>query len=232
MEIKNKYYKHSRLSEEKFEQLIDSFARDLSATEAAIITGISLRTTNTIYLKLRYRLAAIAEEAKAAQQRQETQDGSYGRPSGEVFGVKASDHGVHADVIPLMSKLRLRALMRDTDVDGGAMRATLSETWDVLVDFDMRQVWKVRDSAANDGVSVDPVDAFLSYLRGRLQKFNGIASHTFYLHLKETEYRYHHIHQDIGPILLALLSVRPLEFSIDTVISKARRTEGEQLMAA
>ena len=44
----------------------------------------------------------------------------------------------------------------------------------------------------------------------RLVQFNGVPRHTFYLHLKETEYRFNHRHQHLSHALLSLLRSTPL----------------------
>jgi transposase len=43
---------------------------------------------------------------------------------------------------------------------------------------------------------------FWSYARGRLVRFHGITARKFPLYLKELEFRYNHLGQDILPILL------------------------------
>ena len=48
-----KYQKFSKISEPKFYQSPRLFALDLTASDTAGLTGISLRSTNTLYLKLR-----------------------------------------------------------------------------------------------------------------------------------------------------------------------------------
>jgi hypothetical protein len=43
-------------------------------------------------------------------------------------------------------------------------------------------------------------------------KFNGVAKHTFYLHLKETEFRFNHRRDNLYIALLRLLRVNLLNF--------------------
>ncbi len=58
---KNKYYRRSRISTKTFRRIIHAFAMDLTATDAAELTGLSVRATNTIYLKVRQRIAQDCE---------------------------------------------------------------------------------------------------------------------------------------------------------------------------
>ena len=59
---RNRYYHRARLSERKFRDLLRCFAVDLNASNTARLSGISVRSVNTLFLKLRRRLAAHAEE--------------------------------------------------------------------------------------------------------------------------------------------------------------------------
>ncbi|MDO4795695.1 MAG: IS1595 family transposase, partial [Brachymonas sp.] len=42
MQGKNKYYRHSKISEAKFRHLLRPFAMDLTATDAAQLCGLSV----------------------------------------------------------------------------------------------------------------------------------------------------------------------------------------------
>ena len=56
MTTKNKYYFRSRIKEAKFRKLVRCYALDFTATKAAQLTRISVRSVNTIYLKMRQRI--------------------------------------------------------------------------------------------------------------------------------------------------------------------------------
>ena len=62
MNLKNKYQKFSKISEPQFRQILRLFALDLTASDTARLTGISVRSINTLFLKLRQRLAAECEQ--------------------------------------------------------------------------------------------------------------------------------------------------------------------------
>jgi transposase len=57
MAIINRYFRFSKISEARFRCLLRCFALDLTATQAARMTGISVRSVNPIFLRLRKRLA-------------------------------------------------------------------------------------------------------------------------------------------------------------------------------
>ena len=56
MQPANRYYKYSEISEIKFRYLLRLFALDLTASDAARLTGLSVRSVNEVYLRLRRRL--------------------------------------------------------------------------------------------------------------------------------------------------------------------------------
>jgi transposase-like protein len=43
-----------------------------------------------------------------------------------------------------------------------------------------------------------------------LAQFKGVPKHTFFLHLKETEFRFNHRHQDPYKLILRILRKDPL----------------------
>jgi len=60
--MNNQYYKRSGISEAKFRQLITCFSLDLTATETAQLSGISLRSVTVIFDKLRSKIARWSEQ--------------------------------------------------------------------------------------------------------------------------------------------------------------------------
>ena len=59
--VRNRYYKNSKISEARFRRLLTAFAMDFSASDTARLTGISVRSVNAIYLKIRVRIAEYCE---------------------------------------------------------------------------------------------------------------------------------------------------------------------------
>ena len=52
----NRYYKCSKISEVNFRCVLCSFSLDLTASDTARLTGLSVRAVNALYLRLRRRL--------------------------------------------------------------------------------------------------------------------------------------------------------------------------------
>ena len=62
MPLKNRYQKCSKISERKFREILRYFAQDFTASDTAHLTAISVRSINTIFLKLRKRIAQECEK--------------------------------------------------------------------------------------------------------------------------------------------------------------------------
>jgi transposase len=212
MEMKNKYYKYSRLSEQKFQSVVESFALDRSATEAAAATQLSVRAVNSIYLKLRRRIGELCERVPSSEMATQHSDGSHWPVQGEVFGVRVAEGRICCELIPGFSRTRLQARPAELASSSWLSPQTSRATWDVLVDLELKHRVCLHTAASSDLAA-----AFLDFAKARLQKFNGIARHTFHLHLKETEFRFNHKGENIANLLLASLAQNPLEFSSPTL---------------
>jgi len=50
---KNRYFRRSKISKARFRQIVRYFALDLIAMEYVVLTSISVRSANDIYLRIR-----------------------------------------------------------------------------------------------------------------------------------------------------------------------------------
>jgi len=57
---------------------------------------------------------------------------------------------------------------------------------------------------------INGIESFWSFAKRRLQKFNGVSKETFYLHLKECEWRFNNRSKNLYLELLKLLRENPL----------------------
>ena len=56
MKHKKRYYSRSKISEAKFRQIIRFFAMDFTATDTAQLANISVRSINSIFIKIRKKI--------------------------------------------------------------------------------------------------------------------------------------------------------------------------------
>ena len=78
MSAVNRYFRHSKISEARFRHLVRCFALDLTATQTAAVTGISMRSVNAIFLRMRRRLAEVCELSSPFQGVVEADESYFG----------------------------------------------------------------------------------------------------------------------------------------------------------
>ena len=223
----NKYYRRSRIPEWKFRTLVHYFADDLSATDAAGLTGLTRKTVTTIFLKMRRRLAQECSRHSPFSTGRLKPDESHacttcvcgGRCSQSnrtpVFALLSHELRVYTELVPDCRKATLRALIRGRLPSGGASELNGWHGFDGLIDIDYGRPFKVGRRAGANGEEVlepldDDVEQFWSFVRRRLGKFYGVSNRTFHLHLKECEWRYNLRDADPYEELLKLLGNHPL----------------------
>ena len=60
--MKNKYIKHTHISERKFKEIIRLFSLDLEANKISEITNISRNSINALLAKIRQRIAELCDK--------------------------------------------------------------------------------------------------------------------------------------------------------------------------
>ena len=85
-----------------------------------------------------------------------------------------------------------------------------------LVDYSRKKLYRVRrrrTQLTDARNRIDAVENFWGYVKMRLSKFRGVSKQTFYLHLKECEFRFNHRRDDVYKMLLKEFRKAPLELS-------------------
>jgi transposase-like protein len=216
------------------------FALDLTATDAAELTGLTgltRKTVTTIYLKIRRRIAEACEreapwtpgevEVDEAYFGPQRVRGKVGRGAGKktpVIGLRKRNGKVYAEIVPNCSKLALHRVIRGHVPLESVLHSDMWHGYDGLVDVGYAKHYRVRHSAnefvRNERDALTPltpvkahvngIESFWSFAKLRLAQFYGVPPHTFYLHLKECEWRFNTPRAERYRALLALLKTHPL----------------------
>ena len=109
---KNKYIKHTHISEGKFREIVRLFCADLTSTQIAELAKISRNTINRILQLLRKRVVELAEVESCFEAGEIEVDESYfgakrvrgkrGRGAGgkmKVFGMKKRGDKVYTQIV-------------------------------------------------------------------------------------------------------------------------------------
>ena len=225
MPLKNRYQKCSKISERKFRQILRYFAQDFTASDTAELTGISVRSINSIFLKLRKRIAQECEKQSPFQGVVELDEsyfgprrirGKRGRGAGGktiVFGIFKRGDKVYTEIIPDATKASLIKVIRGHISVDSVIHTDGWRGYNGLVDVGYSKHFRVyhgENEFANGNHHINGIESFWSYAKRRLVKFNGVPKQTFFLHLKETEFRFNHRSKNLYKRLLNMLRKKPL----------------------
>ena len=225
MTNKNRYYKRSRITERTFRRLIRCFTLDLTATNCSALTGISTRSVNDIFLKIRTQLVPECQRHSPLAGEIETDEsyfgpkrirGKRGRGAGSktiVFGIFQRNGWVYTEIVPDIRKASLQKVIRghvklETVIHSDGWRG-----YQGLVDMGYSKHYRVHHGVnefARGNAHINGIESFWAFAKLRLIKFKGISKRTFFLHLKETEFRFNHRNDDLYRLLMFILRNNPI----------------------
>ena len=223
--LRNKYARRSRISECKFRELIRYFALDLDAIRIAELANLNRNSVNRYLLLLRLRLAEVCEQESPFRGVVEVDEsyfgpqrvrGKRGRGAGSktpVFGIHLRGGKVYTQIVPDCTKASLQAVIRGKVDIASVIHSDGWAGYDGLVDIGYQKHYRVHhgaDEFARGKRHINGIESFGSFAKRRLAKFHGIPIETFYLHLKECEFRSNRRHDNLYAILLQLLRIQPL----------------------
>ena len=228
MTIKNKYVKNSKISEAKFREILRYFALDLEANKIAILTNISRNAINKYLLKIRERIAEYCCNASHLSGIIEVDESYFGakrvkRKRGrgasgkiKVFGLLKRGDKVYTQIVDNCSRKTLQAIIkekvnRDSEIHSDGWRA-----YNGLVDLGYKKHYRVDHSNnefANKNKHINGIENFWGLAKVRLMRFRGLSKKTFYLHLKECEFKFNNRTQNLYKILLKIFRNNPLKLS-------------------
>jgi len=220
--VKNRYKKYAKISEAKFKKILKLFCVDLTAVQIAQIIGLNRNTVNK-YLKLmRQQIAAICESESPLSGEIEVDESFFGEKrvkgkrgrgaSGKtiVFGIFKRNGSVYTEIVPDCSKPTLQGIIRgkvglDTVIHSDSWRG-----YNGLVDLGYKKHLRVdhsNDEFVSKGSHINGIEGFWGYAKMRLARFRGMNKSTFYLHMKECEFRYNYRNKNIYKILLEYFKI-------------------------
>lgn len=225
MTVKNRYTRRAKISEAKFRQLLKFFSLDLDAMTIASLTGLNRNTVNRYLTLFRKRIAEFCE--KHSPFKEETGiDESYfhnkhikkkrGRCAARkthVFGIRKRGRKVYTEMVPDSAKTALQGIIRGHIGSDDGIRLEECCSYNGLVDMGWKKHCRVnhgKDEVIKGKGRLNGVETFWAHTKGRLEKFHGISDSTFYLHLKESEFRFNHRNEDIYKLLLKMFRENPL----------------------
>ena len=225
MIVKNRYAKFAKISESKTRQIIKLFALDLTATQIANITGLNRNTINKYLAAIRKRIAEFCENESpfsgiievdesffgAKRIKGKRGRGAYGKTI--VFGIFKRNGKVYTEIVPNCSKATLQGIIRGKIAPDSIIHSDGWRGYNGLVDIGYKKHFRVdhgKDEFVNGKNHINGIEGFWGVAKTRLFRFKGMHQSTFYLHLKECEFRFNYRDQNIYKLTLNMIRKNPL----------------------
>jgi transposase-like protein len=212
MTLKNKYANRSKISEAKFRELVKLFALNLEATQIAELTRLNRNTVNRFLRAIRQRLAEVCEQQSPFSGEIEVDEsffgarrikgkrgrGAYGKTI--VFGVFKCNGKVYTEIVSDCSKATLQDIIRGKVVSESIIYSDGWRGYNGLVDVGFGKHLRVdhgRNEFAKGKTHINGIEGFWGVAKSLLTRFRGMNKDTFFLHLKEFEFRFNHRGQNL-----------------------------------
>lgn len=228
MSFSNKYVYRSRISEAKFRQLLKLFCLDLTATKIAELTYLSRNSVNKYLKAIRVRIAQLCETESPFSGQVEVNESYFGarRAKGKrgrgahgktiVFGIFKRNGNVYTEVVSDASKKSLQGVIRGKVSLDSIIHSDGWRGYNGLVDLGYAKHLRVdhgRNEFVTSASHINGIEGFWGFAKTRLVKCRGMHPSTFYLHLKESEFRFNYRRENIYPKLLTFIRQEPLKLS-------------------
>ena len=225
MTTTNKYAKRAKISEAKIRQILHLFSVDLNAKQISQLTGLNRNTVNRYLKEIRMHLAQICEEQSPFHGEVEIDESYFGarRIKGQrgrgargktiVFGIFRRNGKVFTEIVPDCKRKTLQAVIRGRVNLNSVIHSDGWRGYHGLVDLGYKKHFRVNhleNEFSNSQSHINGIESFWAYAKTRLMKFRGMNPATFYLHLKETEFRFNHRNENIYKLMLKIFKLNPL----------------------
>lgn len=205
-----KVHNRRRISRQKYTILFNSFVADISAFKAAEIASVNRKTADRYFTLFRQPIlqAALIERKSANLGNGIEIDESYfgprrvrgkrGRGASRkiiVFGILKRHGRVYTQIIKSTQRKEVMPIIKKIVKSGSDIYSDGWRSYDALAVYGCNHK-KVKHSenefAREDGTHINGVESYWSWVKRRLQKFNGIRKEKFPSHMLESEWRFNH----------------------------------------
>ena len=225
MTVKNKYANRSKISEKKIRQIVKLFSIDLDASQITKISGLNRNTINRYLTAIRKRIAEFCESQSPFAGEVEVDESFFGarRIKGKrgrgafgktiVFGIFKRNGSVFTEVVPDCRRATLQAVIRGRVDLESVIHSDGWRGYNGLVDLGYKKHFRVnhgQDQFVHDKSHINGIESFWGFAKTRLSRFQGMNKNTFYLHLKECEFRFNNRGKNLYRLILKIIRKYPL----------------------
>ena len=209
----------TQISRAKFRQILRLFAVDLTAVQIAELVHLNRNTVNRYLTLIRQQIASYCESESPFSGEIELDESYFGakRVRGKrgrgafgktiVFGIYKRNGKVYTEIVPNCSRKTLYAIIKGKVDAASTIHTDGFRSYDGIVDLGYQKHYRVqhgKDEFAVGTNHINGIEGFWGLAKVRLVKFRGMSKNTFYLHLKECEFRFNYRNQDLYKVLLKI----------------------------
>ena len=219
MTVNYKRFVRARISKVKFRQILRSFALDLTATQIAALTNLNRNTVNRYLTLIRQSIARFCEQESPFSGTVELDESYFGsryikgkRGRGALgktiaFGIYKRNGKVYTEIVPDVRKDTLFEIVKGKVSLDCVIHTDGFRSYDSIVHLGYQKHYRILHSAdkfAEGTNHINGIEGFWGYAKVRLVKFRGLSKNTFYLHLKECEFRFNYRNENLYSLLLKI----------------------------
>lgn len=122
-----------------------------------------------------------------------------------VFGIYKRNGKVYTEIVPNCSRETLYAIIKGKVDKKSTILTDGFRAYDSVVDLGYKKHFRIHHNEnifALGPNHINGIEGFWGFAKVRLVKFRGMRKSTFYLHLKECEFRFNYRQQNLYSILL------------------------------
>jgi len=197
----------------------------LDAQTIASLIQLNRNTVNRYLTLTRKRIAEFCEQQSPFEGEIEVDESYFGgkRIKGKrgrgafkktpVFGILKRGGKVYTEIVPDCAKATLQGIIRGRVEPDSIIHSDGWRGYNGLVDLGYKKHYRVNhgsDEFVNRKSHINGIESFWSYAKRQSGKLHGISDSTFYLHLKECEFRFNHRDKNLYQFLLKMFRENPL----------------------
>lgn len=214
-----KRFIRAKISKKKFHQILRAFALDLTATQIAALTNLNRNTVNRYLTLIRQAVAFFCEHESPFSGEIELDESYFGsryvrgkRGRGAlgktiVFGIYKRNGKVYTEIVPNVRKDALMQIVKGKVSLQSVIHTDGFRSYDGIVHLGYQKHYRILhsdDKFAEGTNHINGIEGFWGYAKVRLVKFRGLSKNTFYLHLKECEFRFNYRNEKLYSLLLKI----------------------------
>ena len=205
-----KVHKRRRISRQKYTTLFNCFVSDIVSSKASEIASVNRKTADRYYFIFRDVVIsdALHERGNIDLGNGIEVDESYfgpkrvrgrrGRGAGRkiiVLGLLKRKCFVYTQIIRSAERSEIMPIIKKVVQSGSDIYSDGWRSYDALAvyGYNHKKVKHTEDEfAREDGTHINGVESYWSWVKRRLNKFNGIPKNQFAKHMLESEWRFNH----------------------------------------